>query len=423
MLFLNERDGLRTIREMLGKTDAATIVVAFWGAGAIDSLGLRKQWQSLRVVCNLDSGACNPSEIEEIMGLGANVEVRSDPRLHGKVYLTAAQVVLGSSNASSNGLVVEGPAISGWAEANITTTDSGLLAQLRTWCDERFLTADAITPEKIELAHVAWKARRAASPAAGGLSTDLLSSVRSQPDHPAFARIKVVQWARTVSSHAERVHKQAIEEDQSLTGTDIYEGWGNAMRVGDWLVDFDVSGQQASFTGYWHVAHRDNENDLTFVRKRTSVEIPTIGKLKISNLDRARLEKMIGTIPGKLLGPAEKITPIAQVVSSLDNWAPVPSIKAFDRAMFAIYDQAASFGYYPHDFRSMVEKLGGVPAARQLINTVKVSQGFTRLWEEKRLDLSVEALAVSPQWRALFTVEEIKRSRRRLKEVGYPLPD
>ncbi|TBY13040.1 hypothetical protein [Rhizobium laguerreae] len=119
------------------------------------------------------------------------------------------------------------------------------------------------------------------------------------------------------------------------------------MRVGDWLVDFDVSGQQASFTGYWHVAHRDNENDLTFVRKRTSVAIPTIGKLKISNLDRARLEKMIGTIPGKLLGPAEKITPIAQVVSSLDNWAPMPSIKAFDRAMFAIHDQAASFGYYP----------------------------------------------------------------------------
>lgn len=127
MQFLNERDGLKAIREMLDKTDVATIVVAFWGAGAIDALGLRKQWSSLRVVCNLESGACNPVEIEDIQRLqelqsqGGKVEVRTDPRLHGKVYLTQDQAILGSSNASSNGLVVEGPSISGWAEANIAT--------------------------------------------------------------------------------------------------------------------------------------------------------------------------------------------------------------------------------------------------------------------------------------------------------------
>jgi hypothetical protein len=195
------------------------------------------------------------------------------------------------------------------------------------------------------------------------------------------------------------------------------------MRVGDWLVDFDVSGQPAYFTGYWHVVHRDKENDLTFVRKRNFIEIPTIGKLKLSNEDKMRLQKMIASLPGKSLGQAEKITQISQVISSLDNVEPKARTGAFDRAMFAIYDQATSFGYYPHDFRSMVEKLGGILAAKQLINTTKVSQGFTRLWEENRLDLSVEALAVSPQWRALFSAEEIKRSRQRLKDVGYTIPD
>lgn len=423
MQFLNEQVGLSTIRAMLANVDIATIVVPFWGTGAIDALGLRKQWQSLRIVCNLESGACNPSEIEGLMALGTNVQVRSDPRLHGKVYLTATELVLGSSNASSNGLVVEGTAILGWAEANVLTTDSGLLSQVRAWCDERFLGAGEITPDKMELARAAWKARRAASPAVGGLSTDLLYSVRRQPDHPAFARISVVQWARLVTPRAERVHKQAIEADRSLTGTDIYEGWGDAMRVGDWLVDFDVSSRPASFTGFWNVVHRDRENDLTFVRKRTFVEIPTIGKLKLSNGDKARLEKMIASLPGKSFGQAEKITPISQVISLLDNVETKPNTKAFDRAMFAIYDEATSFGYYPHDFRAMVEKLGGVRAAKQLINTTKVSQGFTRLWEESRLDLSVEALAVSPQWRALFTAEEIKCSRQRLKEVGYTIPE
>lgn len=421
MQFLNEKDGLKAIQEMLGKADVASIVVAFWGSGATDALGLRKYWRSLRVVCNLESGACNPSEVEELLKLGGNVEVRSDPRLHGKVYLTDAQLVLGSSNASANGLVVEGPAIAGWAEANITTTDSELLSQTRAWCEERFLAAGTITPEKIALARVAWMARRAASPAVGGLSTDLFGSVRKQPDHPAFAKIKVVQWAREVSAHAEREHKQAMMADQSLTGTDIYEGWGGDMQVGDCLVDFDVSSSTASFTGYWYVVYKQNE--LTFVRKKGFVAIPTIGKLTISPEDMTRLRKMVSTAPGKSLGPQEKITPIAQVVSSLDNWASETSPKAFDKAMFAIYEQAASFGYYPNDFRSMVERLGGVAAAKQLINKTRVSQGFIRLWEEKRLDLSVEALAVSPKWRALFSTEEVKRSRQRLQDVGYPLPD
>ncbi|MBD9541320.1 hypothetical protein IB276_17840 [Ensifer sp. ENS04] len=93
--------------------------------------------------------------------------------------------------------------------------------------------------------------------------------------------------------------------------------------------------------------------------------------------------------------------------------------KAFDKAMLAIYDEATEFGYYPNDFRSMVEKLGGVTTAKQLINKPKISQGFTRLWEEGRLDLSVEALAVSPEWRTLFSADEIKRSSQRLKEAGY----
>lgn len=419
MQFLNERDGLPIIRQMLEKIDSATIVVAFWGAGAIEALGLRKTWKSLRIVCNLESGACNPSEIEELMTLGSGVEVRTDPRLHGKVYLTARQLVLGSSNASSNGLVVEGSAISGWAEANIMSTDVGLLSQIGSWCEERFMAAGTITPEKIDLARIAWKARRAASPAAGGLSIDLIASVRSEPDHPAFAVIKVVQWARTVSAEAGKLHKRAIKSNQDLAGTDIYEGWGDAIRVGDWLVDFDVSGHTASFTGYWYVSDYDRKNDLTFVRKQHFIDIPTIGKLKMSTADRARLSKTIGTVPGRSLGESEKIAPIAQVVSWLDNSDLKPDTRAFDKAMFSIYDQATAFGYYPHDFRSMVEKLGGIAAAKRLINSARVSHGFTRLWEEKRLDLSVEALAVSEKWRALFTADEIRRSRQRLKQFEY----
>lgn len=108
--FLDEKGALAAVKEMLAAQTEATIVVPFWGEGATDALGLdRSNWESLRVVCNLDSGACNPHEIEKLLRLTTRtntVKVLSDPRLHGKVYLTKSAVVLGSSNASSNGLVV-----------------------------------------------------------------------------------------------------------------------------------------------------------------------------------------------------------------------------------------------------------------------------------------------------------------------------
>lgn len=423
MNFLNENAALETIQQMLRETDTATIVVAFWGAGAIKNLGLNKRWKSLRIVCNLESGACNPSEIESLMELEGEVAVRSDPRLHGKVYLTPKQLVLGSSNASTNGLVVENPAISGWAEANLTSSDAGLLAQVRTWCDARFDAAEEIDAEKLELARAAWRARHNAAPAAGGLSNDLFASVRKEPGHPAFANIRLVQWTGSASPQAQQAHKQAMEADRSLVGSDIYEGWTKDLRIGEWLVDFDFSQRTADFTGYWRVELHDKKHDLTFVRKKPFIDIPTIGRLKIFADDMSRLKSALDTAATQSGGPTDKITPIAQVVASLDSVAVPARPKAFDKAMIAIYNQATEFGYYPHDFRSMVEKLGGVASAKQLINKPIISQGFTRLWEEGRLDLSVEALALLPEWRTLFSADELKRSRQRLAQVGYKVAD
>ncbi|MGO8114978.1 phospholipase D family protein [Rhizobium leguminosarum] len=316
--FLNETTALTTVNEMLSAADTATLVVAFWGAGAIGALGLRKPWKSLRVVCNLDSGACNPNEIKDLMTLGANVEVRTDWRLHGKVYLTPERLVIGSSNASNNGLVVEGPMAMGWAEANVESTDAALMSQAREWCDARFEQAVEIDEIKLKFARVAWAARRSAAPAAGGLSNDLLVAVRRDPGHPAFNAIKIVQWAQTVSAEAEIVHQKAMASDPSLTGTEIYEGWGKELLVGDWLIDFDVSGSPAKFTNYWLVVHHDDASDVTFARESKCIEIPTLGPLMISEADRTLLEANVSKLAGKKMGPHEKMTRIAQAVAALD---------------------------------------------------------------------------------------------------------
>jgi hypothetical protein len=41
------------------------------------------------------------------------------------------------------------------------------------------------------------------------------------------------------------------------------------------------------------------------------------------------------------------------------------------------------------------------------------------LWELRRLDLSVEALALEPEFHELFTRPELDTARRRLADYGY----
>lgn len=76
-------------------------------------------------------------------------------------------------------------------------------------------------------------------------------------------------------------------------------------------------------------------------------------------------------------------------------------------------------GYNATYFLRMVEEQGAEPAAHQLINSAKESTGFTALWERGRLDLSVEALALDPQYASLFTADELDKAADRLRQYGY----
>jgi hypothetical protein len=67
----------------------------------------------------------------------------------------------------------------------------------------------------------------------------------------------------------------------------------------------------------------------------------------------------------------------------------------------------------------MVLTDGGVKAAKSLLNTPTISEGFAELILLNRIDLSVEALVLQPEWRGLFTDVEIDIARKRLREVGY----
>ena len=94
--------------------------------------------------------------------------------------------------------------------------------------------------------------------------------------------------------------------------------------------------------------------------------------------------------------------------------------RRFGGAMFAIYREARNIGYTPSIFLRMLNEKGALQTARQLINASQPSDGYTRLWELRRLDLSVEAVVHdNAEWHDLFTQDELQRCQKRLTAYGY----
>ncbi|MEX0409071.1 hypothetical protein ABGN05_25855 [Aquibium sp. LZ166] len=77
-------------------------------------------------------------------------------------------------------------------------------------------------------------------------------------------------------------------------------------------------------------------------------------------------------------------------------------------------------GYNAKVFLQMLHERGGLATAKYLINATQPSEGYTRLYERGRLDLTVEARVIdNPKWHPLFTDDEIAKARERLKAYGY----
>lgn len=104
---------------------------------------------------------------------------------------------------------------------------------------------------------------------------------------------------------------------------------------------------------------------------------------------------------------------------------PTEAERQLNEAMLDIYRQAkAEAGYNATRFLSMVVERGGLETARYLLNATTVSEGYTALWERGRLDLTVEAMILRPEWQLLFSDSERRIAVNRLRDYGYtdPLP-
>ena len=94
--------------------------------------------------------------------------------------------------------------------------------------------------------------------------------------------------------------------------------------------------------------------------------------------------------------------------------------KSFHQEMINLYKKVIkSIKYKPTRLMDYINKYGGYEAAVKYISTESNVQDFAVLWEKERLDLSVEALIASENYRSLFQEEIVAFCDRKLKEYSY----
>ncbi len=90
-----------------------------------------------------------------------------------------------------------------------------------------------------------------------------------------------------------------------------------------------------------------------------------------------------------------------------------------ERIQKAIKESIEKCNYTPHLFIQMVNEHGAVETAKKLINSSKPSDGYVKLYEKSRLDLTVENIVLEEEWADLFTPEELNKARKRLKDFNF----
>ncbi len=294
MRFLTGASIQRHVSRIVRRTADVSAAVAYWGTGAAERTGMRKRNPGrVRVICDLLSGACNPSEIETLLGLG--VQVRTLDRLHAKVWIAGDDVIIGSSNASKNGLPIEDDTGAGGnVEAAMLSRDPGLSCELQGWFDARWQDSVDVTDEHLAEAARLWRRRSKADRRA--FARTLTQKLRNPQPSDRFTGLRIVAYRATGwSDQAERFLQEEAKahypdsERADLNGeAPFYEWpasgseWAPGARTA--LMDFSCArrGGPFTFNGFWAVREGPSipltESRLTLLMKLADFNGHTISK-------------------------------------------------------------------------------------------------------------------------------------------------
>ena len=118
--------------------------------------------------------------------------IKTYDKLHAKVYLSERGAIVGSANASSNGLNYEGRKNQGWAEAGIFIHEEGILKEIENWFNSIWEQSKDISGKQIREAQVNWLKRRGERIPQKRKPKSLLKNLR---DYPGDLKDKRIYFA------------------------------------------------------------------------------------------------------------------------------------------------------------------------------------------------------------------------------------
>jgi hypothetical protein len=150
MKFLEGSDLTREMQRLVSETSNTKIAIAYWGADALKLLKLNPKRNDLQILCCLSGGKSAPEVIKQF-----GEQARQIDKLHAKVIWTPSEAIVGSANASSNGLPDEEKGIEGLIEAGAYLDDTEELASIKSWFDNLYENARLITNADLQAAEKA----------------------------------------------------------------------------------------------------------------------------------------------------------------------------------------------------------------------------------------------------------------------------
>lgn len=92
----------------------------------------------------------------------------------------------------------------------------------------------------------------------------------------------------------------------------------------------------------------------------------------------------------------------------------------FTKLLRSAVGEAEKLKYRPAKFKKMLDAYGGFDTVNRVLASGKPSDGFTRLWELGRLDLTCEAIIVETKWRSYFDDNLLAKAEKLLGDMRYP---
>lgn len=283
MVILNGAQLQARIFEKMKSAPAMDFAVAFWGTGSIEALGLSKL-RTGRIICNLTMGGTNPKVIRELIDIG--FEVRHLDTLHSKIYLFDDVAFVGSSNASANGLSLQGKALSGWHETNVEISDTSQIAVLKNEFEIIWKISSKISEDDLIHADDLFNRRRSIlrlSLNAG--PNDLYETFISSTENPwNSTAIYVCGYTEKMSKAALQIIADFQEGEPGGVEIDGFEEWEDLIG-GKTVVCFDINQRKTvTYDGVWQVRDRPEAKlpKVHIAHEVTSGAIPYFDEAKLS---------------------------------------------------------------------------------------------------------------------------------------------